>query len=58
MKKRRSGAGRPGVTLEEVRRACEALERQGRPTGPTFVRLELGRGSLTTITKYLRALGR
>ncbi|MBL0425416.1 DNA-binding protein [Ramlibacter alkalitolerans] len=49
--------GRPGVTEEEVRRACEALMAQGRRIGPTNVRLELGHGSYETIIKHLRALG-
>jgi hypothetical protein len=50
--------GRPGVTLEDVRLACERLKQQGRAVGPTNVRLELGgRGSYQTITAHLRALG-
>lgn len=53
----RKKRGRPGVTLEDVRQACEALKAQGRKVGPTNVRLELGRGSFETIGKHLRALG-
>ena len=52
------GRGRPGITLEDVERAVEALREQGRRIGPTNVRLELGgRGSRTTITAHLRELG-
>jgi hypothetical protein len=51
------GRGRPGVTLEDVRQACDALAQQGRRVGPTTVRLELGRGGYGTITKHLRTLG-
>ncbi|MBL0392763.1 DNA-binding protein [Ramlibacter monticola] len=54
---RRKKRGRPGVTLAEVLRACEALKAQGRAVGPTNVRLELGRGSFNTIVRHLRALG-
>lgn len=53
----RKKRGRPGLTLEEVLKACEALKTQGRKVGPTNVRLELGRGSFQTIGKHLRALG-
>lgn len=49
--------GRPGITLEEVRAACARLEQQGRFVGAVNVRLELGRGSFTTIQRHLRALG-
>lgn len=51
------GRGRPGVQLEDVWRACKALRKQGRKIGPTNVRLELGTGSYTTITRHLRKLG-
>lgn len=52
------GRGRPGLTIEDVREACERLKAQGRSIGPTNVRLELGgRGSFQTITKHLRLLG-
>jgi hypothetical protein len=57
MKKEGRGRGRPGITREDVERACEQLKAQGRFPGPTNVRLELGRGSLESITKHLRALG-
>ncbi|WP_080296058.1 DNA-binding protein [Burkholderia pseudomallei] len=53
----RNRGGRPGITVEDVKRACEALRQQGRPIGPVNVRLELGRGSYTTIIRALRALG-
>ncbi|MRT01547.1 hypothetical protein GJQ57_23160 [Ralstonia pickettii] len=49
--------GRPGITVDDVKNACEALRQQGRPIGPVNVRLELGRGSFTTIVRALRALG-
>jgi hypothetical protein len=54
---KKRGRGRPGVTLEDVKQACEALRQQGRPIGPTTVRLELGRGGYGTIIKHLRSLG-
>ncbi|WP_151273275.1 DNA-binding protein [Burkholderia pseudomallei] len=53
----RSRGGRPGITVEDVKRACEALRQQGRPIGPVNVRLELGRGSYTTIVRAMRTLG-
>lgn len=53
----RKKRGRPGLSLEDVRKACDALKKQGRNVGPTNVRLELGRGSFETIAKHLRALG-
>ena len=49
--------GRPGISLDEVRCACERLQRQGRFVGPVNVRLDLGRGSYTTIEEHLRTLG-
>ncbi|KAA8769420.1 DNA-binding protein [Burkholderia pseudomallei] len=49
--------GRPGITLEDVKRACEALRQQGRPVGPVNIRLELGRGSYSTIIRAMRTLG-
>lgn len=49
--------GRPGIRLTDVERACDALVRQGRKIGPQNVRLEIGRGSYTTIVDFLRALG-
>jgi hypothetical protein len=54
---KRNVGGRPGITVEDVRRACEALQRQGRLVGPVNVRLELGRGSYSTIVRALRTLG-
>jgi hypothetical protein len=54
---KKQGRGRPGVTVEDVSHACEALRQQGRPIGPTTVRLELGRGGYSTIMKHLRTLG-
>lgn len=56
--KQRKRRGRPGVTLEEVRAACERLDQQGRSTGPINTRIELGHGSYTTLLNHLRALGR
>jgi Plasmid replication region DNA-binding N-term len=49
--------GRPGVTLDDVRAACARLEKQGRVVGAVNVRLELGRGSFTTLQQHLRTLG-
>jgi len=49
--------GRPGITLVDVQRACDALARQGRKIGPLNVRLELGSGSYATIVNFLRLLG-
>ncbi|QKL60734.1 DNA-binding protein [Ralstonia solanacearum] len=49
-------AGRPGITLVDVVRACVALKQQGRRLGPSNVRLELGRGSMTTISRHLQRL--
>jgi hypothetical protein len=57
VKRKRTKAGRPGVTLDDVRAACLTLQDQGRVIGPTNVRLELGRGSFATITRHLRTLG-
>ncbi|AVK72215.1 hypothetical protein BJN34_0160 [Cupriavidus necator] len=53
----RNRGGRPGITVEDVKRACEALRKQGRVIGPVNIRLELGRGSYTTIVRALRTLG-
>ena len=58
MEKIGRGVGRPGVTLEDVQRACEVLDGEGRLAGPHNVRLVLGVGSYTTILKHLRVLGR
>ncbi|WP_162252956.1 DNA-binding protein [Massilia sp. Root133] len=49
-------AGRPGITIVDVARACVALSRQKRRIGPSNVRLELGRGSMTTISRHLHRL--
>lgn len=48
--------GRPGVTMVDVARACLSLRQQRRRLGPTNVRLELGRGSMTTICRHLQRL--
>lgn len=56
-RERKRKLGRPGVTLEDVWRACKALDSEGRKKGPMNVRLQLGRGSYTTIIAHLRALG-
>lgn len=48
--------GRHGITLVDVVRACLALRKQGRKIGPNNIRLELGRGSMTTISGHLRRL--
>lgn len=44
------------VTQIDVVRAYVALTRQGRPPSPTNIRLELGRGSYSTIHKHLLRL--
>jgi hypothetical protein len=49
-------AGRPGITIVDVARACIALEEKSRRLGPTNVRLELGKGSMTTISRHLQRL--
>ena len=48
--------GRKGITKSDVVRAYVALIKQGRVLGPTNVRLELGRGSYSTISAHLKAL--
>lgn len=48
---------RPGIKQEDVVRAVDALRAARRAASPTTVRLELGTGSYSTISKYLRALG-
>lgn len=48
--------GRKGITLVDVARACVSLKKQNRRMGPTNVRLELGRGSMTTISNHLKRL--
>ncbi|MDM0018035.1 DNA-binding protein [Variovorax saccharolyticus] len=49
--------GPKGISVDDVKKAVEALQRQGRFVGPVNVRLELGRGSYATITRVLRELG-
>jgi hypothetical protein len=50
--------GRPGITQEDVRRACIELQEEGRAVGPRNVRLQLGgRGGYGTIMRHLRDLG-
>ncbi len=48
--------GRPGITAVDVVRAYVALLKQGRRPGPQNLRLELQRGSYSTITKHLQRL--
>jgi hypothetical protein len=55
--KKEKKRGRPGITLEDVKKAVESLRRQGRRIGPVNVRLELGRGGYGTINEHLRTLG-
>jgi hypothetical protein len=57
IRKSPSPGGRPGISLEDVRLACEQLHLQGRHIGAVNVRLELGRGSYTTIQQHLGTLG-
>lgn len=60
-KEKRAGpARRPGpkgISADDVQRAVLALRQQGRFVGPVNVRLELGKGSYATITRFLRELG-
>ena len=48
--------GRRGITAVDVVRAYVALLKQGRAPGPQNLRLELGRGSYTTIAKHVERL--
>jgi hypothetical protein len=48
--------GRPGLSAADVVRAYVALLRQRRHPGPTNIRLELGKGSFSTIAKYIDRL--
>lgn len=48
--------GRHGITPVDVVRAYVALLKQGRVPGPQNLRLELTRGSYTTIAKYVDRL--
>ena len=57
MDQQKSRGGRPGITLDEVRVACASLELERRFVGAVNVRLELGRGSYSTIQMHLRQLG-
>jgi len=47
---------RRGISATDVVRACVALKKQRRRLGPVNVRLELGRGSYTTIVRHLKTL--
>jgi len=47
---------RTGISAPDVVRACVALKQQRRRLGPVNVRLELGRGSYSTIVRHLRTL--
>ena len=44
------------VTTVDVLRALVALRKQGRVAGPSNLRLELARGSYSTICRHLRKL--
>lgn len=48
--------GRPGIGLHDVARACIALQKQRRAFGTSNLRLELGKGSYSTLVKYRRRL--
>lgn len=48
--------GRKGITSADVVQAYVALLKQGRKPGPINLRLQLGRGSFTTISGHLRRL--
>lgn len=48
--------GRKGVTPADVVAACVTLKRQSRVVGLRNLRLELARGSYSTIAKCLRQL--
>lgn len=48
--------GRHGITTVDVVRAYVALLKQGRLPGPQNLRLELARGSYTTIAKHVERL--
>jgi len=49
-------AGRPGITIVDVVRACVRLKKERRSIGPLNIRNVLGRGSMTTICRHLRYL--
>lgn len=48
--------GRPGITAVDVVRAYVGLLKQGRLPGPANLRLEMGRGSFTTIAQHVNRL--
>jgi hypothetical protein len=48
--------GRPGITFDDVVLACVRLKQQKRRVGACNVRLELGKGCLTVISRHLRHL--
>jgi hypothetical protein len=50
-------SGRKGISMADVVNACLSLMKEGRNLGPTNVRLQLGRGSMTTISRHLQTLG-
>ena len=45
---------RMGITKTDVRTAVISLEQQGRTPSPTNLRLEMGKGSFSTISPLLR----
>lgn len=47
---------RKGIGLTDVVIAVISLKKQGRRPTPTNVRLEMGKGSFSTITRLLRKL--
>lgn len=49
-------SGRKGISRADVVDACISLMKQGRKFGARNVRLQLGRGSMTTISRHLRTL--
>lgn len=50
----RKQRGRPGISRGDVEAAVAALLQQQRNPGPVNVRLEIGRGSYSTIIRHLR----
>ena len=48
--------GRPGITAVDVVRAYVSLLKQRRVPGPANLRLELARGSYTTIAQHVNRL--
>lgn len=57
LERRRNKIGRQGVTKEEVSNAVCAVRSQGLPTTTRVLRLELGKGSYSSIGKLLEELG-